>query len=96
MRVMAVVRMIGHLFHSDQFQYGAALNALRYVATMLPWPDAVAIIYALLHELGPKFGLEQPGQRFVQCLLAELLPLAVCRVHADPLCQLVRLTLLFS
>jgi hypothetical protein len=94
MRVMAVVAMISRLFHGGQLQYGAVLDGLGYIAIMSPWPDAVAIIYALLHELGPSFALEPAGWHFVQRLLADLLPLTVGRVDVDPLCQLVRLTLL--
>lgn len=89
MRVMAVVAMISHLFRGGQLQYDTALDGLGYVAMMSPWPDAVAIIYALLHELGPKFALEQAGWHFTQRLLAELFPLTVRRVHVDTLCQLV-------
>lgn len=96
MRVMAIVAMISHLFHSGQLQYGAVLNGLGYIAIMSPWPDAVAIIYALLHELGPRFALEPAGWHFVQHLLANLLPLTVGRVRVDPLCQLVCRTLLLS
>lgn len=94
MRVMAVVAMIGHLFRSDQLQYSTALNGLEYLATMSPWPDAVAIIYALLHELGPRFALEQAGWHFIQRLLADLFALTVVRVRVDPLCQLVCLTII--
>ncbi|KAG8217859.1 hypothetical protein J3R82DRAFT_6025 [Butyriboletus roseoflavus] len=89
MRVMAVVAMISHLFRSGQLQFGTALNGLGYIAMMSPWPDAVAIIYALLHELGPRFALEQPGWHFIQRLLADLFPLTMGRVRVHPLCQLV-------
>lgn len=93
MRLMAVVAMISHLSRGGQLQYGAALDGLWYVATMSPWPDAVAVIYALLHELGPNFALEQAGWYFIQRLLADLFPLTVGRVRVDPLCQLVCVTI---
>ena len=96
MRVMAVVAMISYLFHGGQLRYGAVLDGLGYITTMLPWPDAVAIIYALLHKLGPRFALEPAGWHFVQRLLVNLLPLTVGRVDVDPLCQLVCLALLLS
>lgn len=94
MRMIAVVAMISHLFRGGQLQCGAVLDGLGYVAMMSPWPDAVAVIYALLHELGPKFALEQAGWRFIQRLLIELFPLTVGRVHVDPLCQLVCATII--
>lgn len=96
MRVMAVVAMISHLFHGGQLQHGVALNSLSYIAALSPWPDAIAIIYALLHELGPKFAFAQAGWHFIRCLLAKLVPLTVDRVHVDPLCQLVHPALLLS
>ncbi|KAF8136760.1 hypothetical protein EV363DRAFT_1211811, partial [Boletus edulis] len=89
MRVMTVVAMIAYLFHGGQLQYGAVLDCLGCIATMSPWPDALAVIYAFLHKLGPNFALEQAGWHFVRRLLAELFPLTVGRVHVDPLCQLV-------
>jgi len=94
MRVMAAVAMISSLFHGGQLQYRVILHGFEYIAIMSPWPDSVAIIYALLHKLGPRFALERAGWHFVQHLLADLFPLTVRRVHVDPLCQLVCLTLL--
>ncbi|KAF8557296.1 hypothetical protein OG21DRAFT_1601751 [Imleria badia] len=89
MRVMTVVAMTSYLFHGGQLRYGTVLNGLGYIARMAPWQDAVAVVYAFLHELGPNFALEQAGWHFVQRLLAELFPLTEGRSHVDPLCQLV-------
>lgn len=90
---MTVVTMISYLFQGGILRHGAVLGGVRCIATMAPWLDAVAVIYAFVHELGPNFALEQAGLHFVQRLLAELLPLTVRRLHSDPLCQLVCFTL---
>lgn len=96
MQVMSVIAMISHLYRAGLFQHGAALKGMKHIATMVPWPDAVAVIYAFMHKLGPQFALEPAGWRFVQHLLAEILPLTANRVPFDPICQLVRPTLLPS
>ncbi|KAI9570468.1 hypothetical protein HD554DRAFT_2170075 [Boletus coccyginus] len=96
MRVMAAIAMISSLFHGGQLQYRVILHGFEYIAIMSPWPDSVAVIYGLLHKLGPRFALERAGWHFIQHLIADLSPLTVGRVHVDPLCQLVCLALLLS
>lgn len=88
-RVVAVITIISHLFHGTQFRYSAAFNSLKHVNTTLD--PAIAIVYALLHELEPKLSLERDRWRFINCPLAKPTPLTVTRLPADPVHQLVRL-----
>ena len=94
--MMTAVAMTSYLFRGGQLRYGTILDGLGYIARMSPWQDAVAVVYALLHELGPNFALEPAGWHFVHRLLAQLFPLTEGRSHVDPICQLVRSALLLS
>ncbi|KIJ16778.1 hypothetical protein PAXINDRAFT_98583 [Paxillus involutus ATCC 200175] len=88
-RVMAVITMIGHLFRGGQLQYGGALAGLEYLAAFMPLPDAVAAIYTLLLQLGPKFATEEKGWHFLHHLFAKLSKFTLGRLPVDPICQLV-------
>ncbi|KIJ69030.1 hypothetical protein HYDPIDRAFT_23894 [Hydnomerulius pinastri MD-312] len=88
-RVVAMITMLGHLFRGGHLQHAGALVALEDLAAFAPLPDAVATIYALLLQLGPKFAIQGPGWHFLHGLLAKLTQFTVGRVPVDPLCQLV-------
>ncbi|KAH7889405.1 hypothetical protein F5I97DRAFT_1844078 [Phlebopus sp. FC_14] len=87
-RVVANIVMFGHLFRAGRVQHGTALRVLEHFSTFLPLPDAVAMIYMLLLQLGPTFA-NGSCWHFLYGLLANLMQLSIGRLPADPLCQLI-------